>query len=491
MRLRCGHCIHYAPTYKKLAEDLLDAKSAVRITAVSCAANSKLCTNEGIQSYPTIRAWGFPGVTEGYAIPNRYDDAVRKWVQSGLPDDSFSQGADKPPPPKPAVVAPKEGEGPKSDIVYDEADVEGLRSPRLLDALTSVVFTFEKEVFLGVRSLEPNVLLALRSFLRVLSLSFPGTQNRRAFGRLLSELDGLNALSIEDWDEKVDRLVRKPLFPKAQFAGLYKWGFCEAEGKNGYTCGLWTLFHMLTVKSGDLASGATPVVTMEAIHDFVQHFFGCEMCRTHFLGIYDANSFDRLAIYDSRPDDNRALVMWLWEFHNGVNVRVAMEGAAARRDTGGGAFTWETYADKLWPSVKSCPACWVSGDAEKRARPTDLATFSEQEYAAYMDKAAQREEVYKRVVQAYAIADSLAGGDKDKDVEGPLLLQQQDAMLLLGLKESALYYGVLGAICIIFMLLVLRHRSMWKVKTLTGRHKKVDSWMSSFAIMQRVGDPPC
>ncbi|GFR79268.1 sulfhydryl oxidase [Elysia marginata] len=53
----CGHCIHFAPTWKKLAEDMKDWKDLVVIAAIDCSQskNIKPCRQFDISSYPTMK----------------------------------------------------------------------------------------------------------------------------------------------------------------------------------------------------------------------------------------------------------------------------------------------------------------------------------------------------------------------------------------------------------------------------------------------------
>jgi hypothetical protein len=150
------------------------------------------------------------------------------------------------------------------------------------------------------------------------------------------------------------------------------------EGRHitvGYTCGLWTLFHMVTFAAP--RAGLTPQESSGAIRTYVEHFFGCSHCRDHFLTLFDACDFGRCegvkqdarltdealqrrrrrgaasggggggvvggsgeaseeAGVDSGDNGNgggeaafdeahKATALWLWRAHNAVNVRVAHE----------------------------------------------------------------------------------------------------------------------------------------------------------------------
>ena len=57
----CGHCIAFAPTFKKLAHQSRQWKQLMSISVVDCAQdiNTKLCRNMDINVYPTIKLFWF------------------------------------------------------------------------------------------------------------------------------------------------------------------------------------------------------------------------------------------------------------------------------------------------------------------------------------------------------------------------------------------------------------------------------------------------
>jgi hypothetical protein len=134
----------------------------------------------------------------------------------------------------------------------------------------------------------------------------------------------------------------------------------------GYTCGLWELFHIMTVglveynhmvPTNDDAPFYRTADTALALRNFIEHFFGCEVCRTHFMQAFDSCAYygcQRLVEYVGEMDDWIQLPMWLFEFHNGVNVRLMKEKAEREGRV-------PTPMDEIavqWPSRKDCPMCW-------------------------------------------------------------------------------------------------------------------------------------
>ena len=53
----CGHCIHFAPTYKALAKETSLWKGVVALAAIDCAddANTAICREFEIMGYPSMK----------------------------------------------------------------------------------------------------------------------------------------------------------------------------------------------------------------------------------------------------------------------------------------------------------------------------------------------------------------------------------------------------------------------------------------------------
>lgn len=94
------------------------------------------------------------------------------------------------------------------------------------------------------------------------------------------------------------------------------------------------------------------------IRNFIENFFGCEVCRLNFVQAYDSCSHDRchrLKPESTSLEDWAQLPVWLWESHNSVNVRLLRE-KYERDDMG--VPTHEDEINKMWPLRKDCPRCW-------------------------------------------------------------------------------------------------------------------------------------
>ena len=326
---------------------------------------------------------------------------------------------------------------------------------RLGDAAASLLFGLHYGVFVEGPVLGEGQRAALGDFLGVLARAFPGpASNRAALATLRSRVLGSSGGGSAEGGAKGGAKSGAPLSTDAEWLALLgsfrlqgrvstaedlDWtancdpskrvagpledpsGAARGAGAGrhitvGYTCGLWTLFHMVTLAAPQ--AGLTPREATGAIRNYVEHFFGCAHCRDHFLQLFDACDFGRCEVdQDAAPpeggiallmaggggDDDksggggnspseafrasaeaftaahRATALWLWRAHNEVNRRVAAEAledeaasAAAReaREAGasGGAsgLAGVRVVDldpswALWPPPDACPACWLQG----------------------------------------------------------------------------------------------------------------------------------
>ena len=98
----------------------------------------------------------------------------------------------------------------------------------------------------------------------------------------------------------------------------------------GYTCGLWQAFHILTVGAGreenqlyGLRRGydVSPRRVGVTVKNFVEAFFGCEVCCGHFLDMYDGCGFDHCTRLSRdgvvmEGDADKEVALWMFEVHN-------------------------------------------------------------------------------------------------------------------------------------------------------------------------------
>ncbi|CAM9711322.1 unnamed protein product [Pylaiella littoralis] len=357
----CGHCKRFAPTWGDVGTVLRD--SDIKVGAINCVKHRDLCRSLNVPSYPTLLALNSPGAPQGSAADpatkilekkkNSFANVmdVIKAEFSGALDGAAVADAEMA-----LARGLKEGKHVLDKRIEDVGGVAPCIL-RMEDAAVSVRFVLRSEVFVGGETLsEDRMAGSLLSFLDLLATTFPGNRNRASFRSLADELRSDPELNgYARWDKRIANLHIGSFAPG-------KWDIWPAANiENGtpakehvihYTSGLWSLLHALSVSSAPMRRH--PYAVMEGIHSFVENFFRCEHCRSHFLEMYDGCENERCKI--QRPSNVRgqhtseaetALALWVWRMHNAVNARLAREGDEKVEPH-----------ESLWPSAKICKECW-------------------------------------------------------------------------------------------------------------------------------------
>ncbi|CAB3377480.1 Hypothetical predicted protein [Cloeon dipterum] len=194
-----------------------------------------------------------------------------------------------------------------------------------------------------------ETLEALKMYLRTMASFFPTKPQGTMFLERLRDWVEAAGESIrgEDFLVQVNTLERTFNFviPENQ-----EWIGCRGSSSKyrGYTCGLWTTFHALTVGAATQTKRrVTPgsELVLHSILMYVRHFFGCADCSKHFQTMAAARHLEAVRGLDDA-------VLWLWEAHNVVNKRLH------------GDKTEDPAHPKMqFPSAESCSAC-SAGDGQ-------------------------------------------------------------------------------------------------------------------------------
>ncbi|XP_067056320.1 sulfhydryl oxidase 1-like [Acropora muricata] len=157
---------------------------------------------------------------------------------------------------------------------------------------------------------------ALRNFVGMLAKCFPGRRSVTAlFTSVHNKLHLLrNSLFRSEYVNIIQQIqmnLKAHHLPKKA-----KWKGCAGSQPHyrGYPCGLWTLFHTLTVNCGK-RDNLMGLEVLSRIREYIKHFFGCEECRNHFTEMSEN-------LRNEVHSQNEA-ILWLWRSHNKVNRRLA------------------------------------------------------------------------------------------------------------------------------------------------------------------------
>ncbi|CAJ0578938.1 unnamed protein product, partial [Mesorhabditis spiculigera] len=191
---------------------------------------------------------------------------------------------------------------------------------------------------------------ALKQWIHVLKKWSPGTTPTR---RLLHRLDEwlqlqMTIVTADQWTKKITELqvdLGNPL------PATPNWLACKGSKSNlrGYTCGLWTLGHAISVNAyvqeKDRADFSPVNEFLEPWHQFIFRFLSCQECADNF----NKEAEQHKLAHVSRKEDT---VLWLNKVHNAVNKRLS--GAPAEDPQ---------FPKRQFPPKVLCPTCWDAAGA--------------------------------------------------------------------------------------------------------------------------------
>lgn len=250
----------------------------------------------------------------------------------------------------------------------------------ILDASLSFVTGLKHGIFMKDGPLDETKKSALKGWLNLLSVGLPPEWGLHALIDAL--LVQINFISQKD--ENLQSVINKYPLPRQSWSKS-----CDKYGNGGFSCGMWKLFHIVTVGIAEHRGGLnlvdsglmdrntvifSPIDAADTIYEYMANFFGCDDCREHFIKQYDNCSFRRCERLTSdkdnaNADDWKQLALWMWEVHNDVNIRVAakkvdriqkklntqhLQGAQQIKIVP----KQEDEIRVLWPSLESCLLCF-------------------------------------------------------------------------------------------------------------------------------------
>ncbi|XP_012258379.2 sulfhydryl oxidase 2-like [Athalia rosae] len=312
--------------------------------------NEPLTISLGVNKFPTVIALGRDGTQQ--TINARYltREGLRKAIKDflmltgiviGNPEDHSKDG-----------TLTKSTEAPnKIEEAKDEKELEEIRTIGdvlfQLDLETALRYSIEHEIPMS-KVIDGEKLEALKAYLNVLAKYFPLRRSGVLFLDALREIiDRRKSLSGVEL-RQIIKSVEEEMSPI--YSGPKRWIGCKGsmEHLRGYPCGLWTMFHMLTVNAANHNKNIKeypPQEVLRAMYGYIKHFFGCSDCSQHFVEMAAKDKMFQVQTIDEA-------ILWLWRSHNQVNKRLA-----------GDETEDPEYKKIQYPSKEQCSTCRYSNSS--------------------------------------------------------------------------------------------------------------------------------
>eukprot|EP00466_Bigelowiella_natans_P007854 jgi/Bigna1/71452/fgenesh1_pg.15_\ len=398
----CPHCVNFAPKWKQMAVQCATT-DGIRIGAIDCVQNKKVCRAQQIKGFPTVKEFknGNQGNLSGYSEAKGKDmprgEKLVKEINVRCPHPHAAGGGrgaeleasmhrlrpqQHPTTPREIEVAENNARGNSHVEIGTTSKTEksakttknqvnlprqyplsagrNTMDNRVRDALAALVYSFQEVIFATRSELSAQEVHGLKEFLGVVSKALPLHSHREAFLELARRYEVLLSRDIStiacerewnDWKKDQGRFILEEISPIYQLTGTPSYDTCR-----GYTCALWR-----------------ERMCFNGIHSFVTYFFSCDVCRSHFNKMYPRSSTSEH--FSSRHPSglpeiyHNKVALWIWHAHNRVNMRLATEEQQQQHnddhDDIGTAdnnrmMTMEIAsrsAAAMWPSISRCRQC--------------------------------------------------------------------------------------------------------------------------------------
>jgi len=371
----CGQCQNLKHRYISIAKEVksrISESQSVEFYAVSCSAYDHVCEENEITKYPTIKAY-VEGSMNGSILKELTPENIAKAVNVKL--DKISE-SDK------TSGNAEVKQGRVIDILGASADgYRRLKKETFSDAALAFTYALRNDIYKsttkGYASLTETEKQVFVEWIDLLYWTLPPTWRLHTLlNDLRSDING--ALAHRD---TLLRMVDHQYNVVNEFSLLLgtTWSSsCTHENtQESYTCGLWNILHVVSVGVAErykavLGSRSRVTVSHAAnsLRDYIQHFLSCTSCQESFLNVYDTCGFDSCKRFHKSyktPSESswKELALWLWEFHNEVNV-IKLKHGFIKKYSREPSLT--EINEVMWPSRKNCNYCWLQdGKWDKEA----------------------------------------------------------------------------------------------------------------------------
>ena len=157
----------------------------------------------------------------------------------------------------------------------------------------------------------------------------------------------------------------------------------------GYPCSIWLLFHSLTVQeyiklTNKTAAAAKKTNTtlpdhsvLRSMQGYMKHFFPCTDCAKSFA--------EDSADLESKLVNANSSILWLWQEHNRMNVRLANK---TNDDP--------ESPKQVFPNYESCKACYLTEPASvQKPEDLDALQWNQTEVVSFLVNQYRKESILK------------------------------------------------------------------------------------------------
>ena len=266
----------------------------VEIYSVSCVPNKVICKDQHIKGYPTTRFY-LPNSINGTEISawklHPHDLLRMAGISSAsnqqqIIDITNAVGEDAKRQQQQKQKQRRRTKNDKSSPHFmDRSKIEIYN-----DAHLSFDFAMKTAVYTSDGPLSEDIQKVLKTFLEILQKTLPVTCTIQPV--LQDLVDNFDSISKDD--ANLNKVLEKYPPPTKE------WSVSSTQHGTGYTAGLWTLFHIMSIGLVEWNHMAieddqklVPSKVADALRNYIEHFFQCDVCRLHFISEYDSCSYDR------------------------------------------------------------------------------------------------------------------------------------------------------------------------------------------------------
>lgn len=249
------HCQHFKPTYIDVARKITDVASNVKFYAVACTTHYDICKDRGVKGYPTIKYFSEGNSTGTLVVRSQVNvkDLMKNYITAKIDSNTDTDKVMK----KDSKIIPKPYHGSQIDKTVKTHALTNANANIYHDATSSFIYALHNSIFMTSKTLSNSEADAFETWIRLLSKTLPYTMSdtKNTILLLLDDITGI----VQNENIMLDILKERISSQRDKKTSNYEndvpdiasegWTAACAHSvpASGYTCGLWELFHIMTI----------------------------------------------------------------------------------------------------------------------------------------------------------------------------------------------------------------------------------------------------